>query len=72
MDEKILSAIKNIRKADTGEWLKDCNSANYNCSDGYLARLETMRLLDELYTAAGISRNHLVKNQDETNQSESP
>lgn len=49
----VLDAVKAIRKSDCGAWLKDCNGV-FRCSDGRTKRQEMMRLLDKLYSAAGI------------------
>ena len=52
--EKIREVVEEIRKSDTGEWLKDCTTMSFRCGEGHEARLELMRLLDKLYKAVGI------------------
>jgi len=46
---KIIEVIKEIRKEDTGEWLKECSEV-FHCSQGHNARMRLMRLLDKLYS----------------------
>ena len=50
----LLDAVQAIRKADTGKWMMDCENGMFNCEKGKQARTELMRLLDQLYKAAGI------------------
>jgi len=56
--EKILKIIKEIRKSDTGEWLKDCTTNSFRGGEGREGRLRLMRLLDKLYKAAD---KHIVE-----------
>lgn len=53
-DDAIIEAVKAIRKSDSGEWLKDCQTGVFSCSDGREKRQELMGLLDKLYEAAGV------------------
>jgi hypothetical protein len=52
--QKIMAAIKALRKSDTGAWLKDCNGLTATCAEGAAHRQEMMNRLDELYKAAGL------------------
>jgi len=51
--KEILAAIKAVRAADCGAWMKDC-SGLFHCSEGREKRQELSRLLDQLYKAAGV------------------
>jgi len=52
-NKEILAAIKAVRAADCGAWMKDC-SGLFHCSEGREKRQELSRLLDQLYKAAGV------------------
>jgi ribosomal protein L32 len=52
--QEIMTAIMALRKADTGGWLKDCHTVNFDCGQGHIDRQEMAKRLDELYKAAGL------------------
>jgi len=46
---ELVKAVVEIRKSDSGAWLKDCSMMMYTCGDGRYKRQELRALLDKLY-----------------------